>query len=138
MIATFIFSNKSTGILSKLSNKEFKHVNLSLYDGKHHYQISYTKYGIELKLLKHRPKKAFDIYKRQHSTTAVISIDLNQPVINKWRPLLIQSCNELSRKFSKINLPFSLSPRGLYNKLLKYDKNRGYTILAHWRRKNGD
>lgn len=139
MIAIFLFYNISNGPQSRLSfSKDYKHCNVITYDGKHWLLFEFDALGLHAKILK---VKSFDALARGlpliPSLTSMIAVEIKSQRKYKWRPFLVRSCNEFNRYITNVDIGFTLNPRHLHGKLIKYNAKRNFDILRQWRRDMG-
>lgn len=135
MIAIFLFYNKAHHKISYLSTKHFRHCDIFTFDGQYWIHSSLTLDGIRQRVYPNQPGgKLLAKLQRIASLTALVSIYVDKKKVLPWKPVMIWSCNELTRYISGVDLGFSLTPRDLYNKLLKYGNSRNYEILSVWER----
>lgn len=136
MIAVFLFYNHGMGKLNRFSfSKDFKHCNVITYQGSTWNQVTWSPYGIHIRPVKVTSIDSFFRSLRAIRTlTACVVVEIIKPHVFAFSPFGVHSCNELSRYTAGVNIGYTFNPRGLYKKLLKYDKIRNYTVLKDWRR----
>lgn len=66
--------------------------------------------------------------------SSIISTFINCRAKRKWNPLSINSCNEVSRRISGIDLPITFNVATLYYYLIYFNGKREYDIDYIWRR----
>lgn len=138
MIAFYMFYNHGEGKLNRLSfSKEFRHCNVITFDGSTWNQFTWSPNGIFVRRLSViNMDRLFSAIRCIPSLTACVVVEINTPCVFKNSPFGVNSCNELSRYMTAIDVGMTFNPKHLYKKLLKYGKIRNYTILMEWRREN--
>lgn len=136
MIAFFLFYNHGEGKLSRFSmSDEFRHCNVMTFDGSMWNLWTWTPRGINIRPAQVKSVDAlFRTMRLMSSLTACIVVEIYKPHLFKFSPFGVHSCNELSRYVTGVDIGYTLTPKHLYKKLLKYGKIRNYTILKEWRR----
>ncbi len=135
MIHVFCFYNISSGIQARLSfSKIFKHCNIITFDGEMWIATEFDRSGVLTRRINvYSSSSLLRGLKYIESLIAIVTIDVTARCDIPWKPFIVRSCNELDRYISGANIGFTLNPKHLYNKLLKYNGN-GYRLLYHWRR----
>lgn len=135
MIQFFCFYNKSAGKQARLAcSKEFKHCNTIRFNGQDWVAFEFDGYGFQFDTV-NAPSAASLIRGAKHieSLVALIVVEVEARQFVSWKPWMIRSCNEFARYQSGINVGLTLTPKHLYNKILK-NKDANYSILYQWRR----
>lgn len=140
MIALFTFYNSCD---MKIQNcltfsKKMKHTSLIMYDGKQCYFTEMLSTGIKVKVFP--VDDILDIIERLQrmpTVQAIVSTYIHKRAIFKWYPFSINSCNELDRKVSGIDIGLTLNPKHMYNKLLKLNGLTNYKIDRILRKEDG-
>lgn len=139
MIYVYLFYKVSSGLPERLClSKDFKHVDHISYDGSVWVSYRFNRMGMQTD-----SKTDLDIHrylrliKRNTNVSAYVVISQSSAYRRRWFPFLIRSCNEFSRLLTGLSFGFTLTPRHLYKKLLKYDGKGNYRIIASWRRQDG-
>lgn len=137
MIAIFLFYDKTHGINKSLTfSKDLKHCNIITFDGRGYVMTTLDQTGISSriirignlsKFLKRLPALMPDL-------SSIISTFINCRAKRKWNPLSINSCNEVSRRISGIDLPITFNVATLYYYLIYFNGKREYDIDYIWRR----
>ena len=139
MLAMFFFYNEAQGKQLKwVQHEEFKHCRVIIYGGDNFILFESSRYGIDHQVIK--SNSAERIWRNMRvikSLTHSICVYVNRKHEFPWRPLWVRSCNEVCRYLSSVDIGFTLTPYGLFKKLLKYDKTSNYEVLAVWRRHDG-
>lgn len=140
MIAFFLFYNKATGKQRFFSfGDELQHCDVICYDGKTWLGFQFSNKGIDFasirvtkvsKLLKHLPIIP--------ELVTIIGVDVERTKVFPWKPFWVRSCNELCRYLTGVDIGFTLNPRHLLKKLLKYDGKRNFQVVYAWRRESWD
>jgi hypothetical protein len=55
----------------------------------------------------------------------------------RWLPFTINSCNEVARNVSGVDIPLTLNVANLHCYLRLFDGKRNYVVDYKWRRNNG-
>jgi hypothetical protein len=139
LIAVFVFYAKAAGIQSKLSfSKEFKHANVTIFDGDVWLHIDFDRPGIIIRKINCASGSALLRHlKIIPEVSAIISVQILDRFKKSWFPWWVRSCNEVARYSTGIDVGFTFNPIHLYRKLLKYRHRKNYVMLSHWRRKHG-
>lgn len=140
MIALFVFYDTCTPKIQRILtfNKKIRHTSLITYDGRQAHLTELTRQGINVKSYdKSSVSDVIDTMKRLPTVEAIISTFITDKAIVKWSPFSLNSCNELDRKISGIDIGLTLNPAHMYRKILKYDKLRNYIIDYTWRKSDG-
>lgn len=138
MIALYLFYNYGIGKLNLLSfSKEFVHCNVITFDGSVWMQTTWAPEGIHLRHLQVTSiDRLFRAIRLIPSLTACVVVEINTPCQFKFSPFGVQSCNELCRYMTSVDIGFTWNPKHLYKKLLKYGKIKNYSVLMDWRRQD--
>jgi hypothetical protein len=140
-INIFIFYNNSDVAPIWLVGNEFKHCGVIVYDGNFYSIVEFNSYGIHL--MSAFSESGFsvkwldDLMKTNECISAYVICAVNKRIKNRWFPLWVKSCNEISREVTNVDIGFTFNPIHLYKKLLKYNGKRNYEILRAWRRNDG-
>jgi hypothetical protein len=140
MIALFVFYSRCSPKIQRFLSfsKNIRHTSVILYDGKQSYLTEFVRQGIKIKVFPVDDiKNIIDMMKKMPTVEAIISTFITDRAIIKWWPFSINSCNELDRKVSGIDIGLTLNPKHMYNKLLKYDGCTNYRIDYKWRKSDG-
>lgn len=140
MLALFVFHNKTRHKIMNLFtfSKYFKHVDIYTYEKGEWIGIRMGSEGITFAIAGY--KHGIDILnevQKIETIEAVIGAEIDERAYFGWQGITIPMCNELARAVTGIDIAFTWSPRHMYNKLLKYDRQSNYEIFYHWRRNNG-
>lgn len=140
MIAFFLFYNKANGKQRVFAyGSTLKHCDIICFDGKTWLGFQFSNKGIDFasikvtkvdRLLKHLPIIP--------ELVAIIGVDVERKTCFPWKPFWVRSCNELCRYLAGVNIGFTLNPRHLLKKLLKYDRKRNFQVIYAWRRESWD
>jgi len=140
MIAFFLFYNKANGKQRFFSfGDDLQHCDVICFDGKVWIGFQFSNKGIDFaqvkvtkvsRLLKHLPIIP--------ELVTIIGIDVERKTVFPWKPFWIRSCNELCRYLTGVDIGFTLNPRHLLKKLLKYDGKRNFQVIYAWRRESWD
>lgn len=138
MISIFLFYNSSNGVLARMPiNEDFKHVSIVTFDGDVPFYLTLNQFGLAVNRLKVRDLGRFLTKMRgQPTVTAYLACDCDVRVVRPWRPFFIQTCNEVCRVVSGLDIGVTLTPAHLFKKVLKWDGKRNFQILSAWRRKD--
>lgn len=139
MIAIFAFYEVANGVQSFLSfSRIFQHCNVITFDGDIWLNVDFDRFGIHTRRLKVKSgARLCNALKSMPILTALVVVDIAEPVGICWKPWWVRSCNELCRYLTGVDIGFTFNPAHLYKKLLKYDQSN-YTVLNAWRRDYGD
>lgn len=139
MICIFLFYNVATGKQTRLNfNKEFKHCNVICFDGDCWLLSELSGEGITHRRIKtENSKQLLRNIKVIESLIGIVGTWIEPRFKTKWKPLWVRSCNEYCRYVSGIDVGFTYNPIHLYEKIFKYNENKNFKILYHWRRANG-
>lgn len=137
MLVIFAFTNEPKGTkIPYTLHKDFQSVYIFAFSDYRWIKFYFDKRGIQHKETNRTAGKLLSILKRQHKVKTILIADVENPVSGWYFPLMIQSCNEIMRYLTGVDVGVTLNPFHLYRKLLKYDKKRNYSILFEWT-KNG-
>jgi len=78
-----------------------------------------------------------DRIKSDPTVQSIISLDIGKRSERKWFPLLINSCNEICRLVTGIDVGFTFNPKHLYKKLLMNNGISNFHIDYYWEREDG-
>ncbi len=141
MLAIFLFYDQTRNPFANIFtfSKTHKHVDVFTFDGSRWLLFRYAKDGITYLF------SAFDDgrdiiehLKKISSISAIVCTNITTRYNQfAWFPFWTKSCNEFARLITGIDVGFTLNPRHLYNKLLKYDGKSNYLIISSWSRNNG-
>ena len=137
MIAIFVFYNKSKGSASKIfCGKKYKHCSVLMYQGGKYTLCWSNGSVINIRVLK--VKRIEGIIKRIKSdpeVQSIMSVEISKELEQrKWFPLLINSCNEICRLVTGIDVGFTFNPKHLHNKLFLNDGLSNFKIDYYWER----
>lgn len=140
MIVFFLFYNKARGIQRIFSfGSELQHCDVVAYDGKAWIGFQLSSKGIDFELIKvTRVDRFLQHLKIIPELVTVIGIDVERKNSFPWKPFWVRSCNELCRYLAGIDIGFTLNPRHLLKKLLKYNGKRNFQVIYAWRRESWD
>lgn len=140
MIAFFLFYNKARGIQRAFSfGSIYQHCDVICYDGKTWLLFQFSSKGIEFqsirvttvsRMLEHLPLIP--------ELVSIIGVDVDRENCFPWRPFWVRSCNELCRYLTGVEIGFTLNPRHLFKKLVKYNGKRNFQVIYAWRRESWD
>lgn len=140
MINIFLFYNKAYGLQRHFAmGSELKHCDLICYDGKAWVLFQFSNKGLEFETL--RVTNVQSLLKNLpliKELAELIVVDVERKKAFPWRPLWVRSCNELCRYLAGVDIGFTLNPRQLYKKLLKYNGKRNFQVIYAWRRESWD
>lgn len=130
MIILFVFRNiNNTWWNIFTRGSKYKHVDIITYDGDVTVAFLFKRHGIETKFLKKSLSKLMNSLFKCKSVESLIAVDVNNRQPSSHH-LYIHSCNELARKLSGVDIPFTWNPYCLAKKLLKFDGKTNYKILS--------
>ena len=132
MLAIFAFTNEDKGtILSRTCKKNFKGVQLLIFQGRQGNWLlfRFNKHGITLKTIYENNRILSNVWDKAPWIKSFLVAHIDCPVSHNWKPFIVQSCNEVCRYLSGVDIGFTINPFHLYKKLLKYDGRRNYTLL---------
>lgn len=138
MLCFFLFYDKANGVQRHFAfGTPEKHCDLICYDGKTWLMFQFSSKGIEFvqikvttvtRLLEHLPVIP--------ELVQIVGIEVERKTCFPWKPFWVRSCNELCRYLSGIEIGFTLNPRHLLKKLLKYNGKRNFQVIYAWRRES--
>ena len=137
MIVTFFFYDKNYGLNKHLAfSRDIKHCNVVTYDGSDFVLTYFNHKGIINKVIKQ--DQMSDIINKKISldkhVSAIVSVWVETRKKRMWSPLILRTCNEISRLVSGVAMGPTFNAKHLYNKLNKLDKKRNFIIDYSWRR----
>lgn len=134
MIAIFLFyNNRCIGKPIKYTTNGIDHCGIITFDGKDYISTEMTKYGTDIRVL--RVTNHFRFLKlliNLKSIDYLVAVKIKEIQEVKWLPLKINSCNEMCREISGINVGFTFNPSHLLKKLLRYNNISNYEIQDIW------
>jgi hypothetical protein len=136
MIAVFLFYDQGMGKHSRFSfSREFIHCALLCYQGDHCVLFEIAPHGFHYRLLNSRDMvKNLEAIKKMSCLSAYIAVFVKEKTkVGEW-PFKGYTCNEVCRYFSGVAIGWTLNPKHLFKKLMKFKETRNYELLAHWRR----
>lgn len=136
MICFFLFYNKSLGIQRHFAiGSELKHCDVICYDGESWICLQSSSRGVEYRLMDiKKVERMLNHLAIIPELIEIIGVDVETRARFPWRPWWVRSCNEFCRYVSGVDIGFTLNPRHLCKKLLKYDGKRNFQIIYAWRR----
>lgn len=140
MKTIFLFYDKTYGVCDKLSfSKDLKHCNIITCDKNVCILTTLDKTGVSSKTIKIDNLSKF--IRRLPSLMPELSSIIFTYVYNRtprrWFPMRLNSCNEIARDASGIDLPVTFNVAHLHRCILKNSERSNYDIDYTWRRKNG-
>ena len=133
----FMFYDKSFGPHKGLSFcKDIRHCSVIASDGTNYILTHLNSEGINSKKLNFKNIESF-VKKMQSSVpslTAVIIVDMDGRRKKLWSPIIINSCNEVSRLVSGIGVGPTLNANHFHYTITRLDGERNYKITYSWRR----
>lgn len=136
----FLFYNKSQGVPEWVPlHKDFRHCDYLLLDGNTCTMFSFNRKGVQVgRRWASTPDEVMQAINNIDQVSAYITLVKSYDYHRRWFPFQLRLCQEMSRIMTGLDIPLSLTPYGLYKKLLKYDCKRNYQILTHWSATDGD
>lgn len=135
-IAIFLFYNESRKPNFFTPFSRYKHCCVILFKGDSWVLFKWGKKGLVYKILQTKSgKKILQSFKKLNTLISMVVVEINKPIEFPWRPLITFTCNEMCRYVSGIDVGFTVSPRHLYKKLLRYNKkNTNFKVIYKWMR----
>lgn len=140
MICFFLFYNKARGVQRHFAfRSRVKHCDCICYDGKTWILFQFSDKGVEFesikvttvgRMLEHLPIIP--------ELVTIIGVEVEREQCFPWKPFWVRSCNELCRYLTGVKIGFTLNPRHLLKKLLKYNGKRNFQVIYAWRRESWD
>jgi len=140
LIAVFLFYDKTHGIFERISfSKDYKHCNILTFDGIGFVLSSLDKTGVTSKSMKINNLTSFlrRVPGLMPSLSAIIVTYVQERKPKRWMPLSLNTCNEVARDISGLDIPFSFNVENLYKKIILWDQKSNYIIDYKWSRKDG-
>jgi hypothetical protein len=137
MIAIFLFYNEAFGVQRKFTfSKDLKHCNILTYDGKDFILTWMDATGIRSKTMQiNRIERFFEgLQKQMDNVSSIVSVLVDSRETKPWVPLVLNSCNEVCRLVSGIDIGPTLNAAHLHYTLHRLDKQRNFKIDYSWRR----
>lgn len=132
--ALFIFYNKARGKQAILSARDKKHVDLIVKLNDKITIFQYSGRGIE-----HQYSKATDMMLimkkllKLENVSHLILVKINKKCRRKnWFPIQLNSCNEVCRKISSVDIGWTFNPSHLYHKILMKRDKSNYSVVENW------
>ena len=136
MLAIFIFYNQAQGIQSHFTlSRHFKHVDVFLHLTMSWVVVRLDKQGIRFRLSNFKDgRDIVDNAVKLNTVSRIVAVKIGKRAKYPWRPFRFNTCNELARLVSGLDIGFTYHPRHLYRKLLYYSHRKNFEILNMWGR----
>lgn len=135
MLAIFLFYDKSDVVQARISPPDFKHVNCVLNEGDHWVLFDMDAAGLSHHVYKIKDGAALiRNLKRLESLTHLVCVDIGERKRRKWLPWCINTCHQQIVRMCGLDVGWSVTPKGFYNKLIKHNGRRNFDIILRWQR----
>lgn len=138
MIFTFLFYEKSHGKQLRYTLGRYKHCDMLSYDGRDTLYYHLGARGINVRTITQSSfKELLFNLSRSPNLSAMITIERTKLSHLTWWPVMANSCAELCRKISGVDIGVCIFPSQLFRKLLVYNNCKNYEVIQHWSRDDG-
>lgn len=139
MLAIFLFYDKSDVVQSRISPKDFKHVNCVLNDGSGWVLFEHDATGLWYRQYKINDGSALiRNLKRIESLTHLVCVDIGERKKRAWWPWVIDACHQQIIRMCGLDIGWSFTPKGFFKKLIKYNGKTNFDIILRWNRGAGN
>jgi hypothetical protein len=140
MIAFILFYNKANGIQRHFAwNSEYKHCDVICHDGESYILFQFSSKGIQYRTIRVKNVESMLRHLRViPELVGIVAVEVERAHCFPWFPWWVRSCNEFIRYLIGIDIGFTLTPRHMIKKLLKYNGKRNFQVLYAWRRDSWD
>jgi hypothetical protein len=97
-------------------------------------RMNFDHEGIGFKTTSFSIEQIYKILYRSKSIKSFLVINITEPRNITPCAVIISSCNEICRLVSGVDIGLTITPSGLYKKLVKYDGERNYRIVRRMER----